>query len=208
MDHVYQIGKYEVTAGQYTEFLNAVAEADPNELYNTAMGDPFVRRRKHPANRFFPQLQLQRGRRLGQPAGELRELLGRGPVCQLAPQRPAHRGAGSRNDRGRRVSRRRQPDAVWPQRRRDSSSSPPRTSGTRRPITIKTAGLAASYFDYPTGTNAIARETTSPKRPTRATTRTTIINGYLIGSPYYRTVVGEFELSDSPYGTFDQGGNV
>jgi hypothetical protein len=25
---------------------------------------------------------------------------------------------------------------------------------------------------------------------------------------YYRTVVGEFELSDSPYGTFDQGGNV
>ena len=36
----YQIGKYEVTAGQYTEFLNAVAKADPNGLYNTAMGDP------------------------------------------------------------------------------------------------------------------------------------------------------------------------
>ena len=32
--------------------------------------------------------------------------------------------------------------------------------------------------------------------------------GSLIGSPYYRTEVGEFELSDSPYGTFDQGGNV
>jgi formylglycine-generating enzyme len=31
---------------------------------------------------------------------------------------------------------------------------------------------------------------------------------YSIGSPYYRTPVGEFELSDSPYGTFDQGGNV
>ena len=40
VDHVYQIGKYEVTAGQYTEFLNAVAKADPNGLYNTAMGDP------------------------------------------------------------------------------------------------------------------------------------------------------------------------
>jgi formylglycine-generating enzyme required for sulfatase activity len=36
--YVYQIGKYEVTAGQYTEFLNAVAKADPNGLYNTAMG--------------------------------------------------------------------------------------------------------------------------------------------------------------------------
>ena len=33
-------------------------------------------------------------------------------------------------------------------------------------------------------------------------------SGYTIGSPYYRTPVGEFELSDSPYGTFDQGGNV
>src|SRR5207245_847392 len=40
VDHVYQIGKYEVTAGQYTEFLNAGANADHNGLYNTAMGDP------------------------------------------------------------------------------------------------------------------------------------------------------------------------
>ena len=35
-----------------------------------------------------------------------------------------------------------------------------------------------------------------------------IDGGYSIGSPYYRTPVGEFELSDSPYGTFDQGGNI
>ena len=27
-------------------------------------------------------------------------------------------------------------------------------------------------------------------------------------NPYYRTEVGEFELSESPYGTFDQSGNV
>ena len=31
---------------------------------------------------------------------------------------------------------------------------------------------------------------------------------FTIGSPYYRTEVGEFELSDSPYGTFDMGGNL
>jgi formylglycine-generating enzyme required for sulfatase activity len=30
----------------------------------------------------------------------------------------------------------------------------------------------------------------------------------VIGSPYYRMNVGEFENSDSPYGTFDQGGNI
>ena len=34
------MGKYEVTAGQYTAFLNAVAKDDPNGLYNIGMGDP------------------------------------------------------------------------------------------------------------------------------------------------------------------------
>ena len=47
VNHVYQIGKYEVTADQYTGFLNAVAQADPNGLYTTAMGDIQCSRRKH-----------------------------------------------------------------------------------------------------------------------------------------------------------------
>ena len=72
----------------------------------------------------------------------------------------------------------------------------------------QSAGLAASYFDYPTGTNSIPgyniNETTNPGN--NANYRVDDI--YTIGSPYYRTVAGEFELSDSPYGTFDQGGNV
>jgi formylglycine-generating enzyme required for sulfatase activity len=33
-------------------------------------------------------------------------------------------------------------------------------------------------------------------------------NGYTIDSPYFTTEVGEFENSESPYGTFDQGGNA
>lgn len=33
----YSMAKYELTAGQYTEFLNAVAAADPYSLYNTSM---------------------------------------------------------------------------------------------------------------------------------------------------------------------------
>ena len=35
--YTYNIGKYEVTAGQYTEFLNAVAGVDTYGLYNTIM---------------------------------------------------------------------------------------------------------------------------------------------------------------------------
>jgi len=34
----YQIGKYDVTIGQYTDFLNAVAATDTYSLYNTNMG--------------------------------------------------------------------------------------------------------------------------------------------------------------------------
>jgi formylglycine-generating enzyme required for sulfatase activity len=35
--YTYNIGKYEVTAGQYTAFLNAVAATDTYRLYNTSM---------------------------------------------------------------------------------------------------------------------------------------------------------------------------
>ena len=37
VNYVYNIGKYEVTNGQYTEFLNAVAATDTYGLYNTRM---------------------------------------------------------------------------------------------------------------------------------------------------------------------------
>jgi len=39
VSYEYNIGKYEVTAGQYTEFLNAVdaAGTDPYDLYNSCL---------------------------------------------------------------------------------------------------------------------------------------------------------------------------
>ncbi len=37
VDYAYSIGKFEVTAGQYTAFLNAVARADTYGLYNPSM---------------------------------------------------------------------------------------------------------------------------------------------------------------------------
>src|SRR5262249_14073082 len=37
VDYAYDIGKYEVTNSQYTEFLNAKAASDPLGLYNTSM---------------------------------------------------------------------------------------------------------------------------------------------------------------------------
>ena len=37
VNYVYNMGKFEVTAGQYTEFLNKVAATDTYGLYNTSM---------------------------------------------------------------------------------------------------------------------------------------------------------------------------
>lgn len=38
VNYLYEIGKYNVTIGQYTAFLNAVAKTDTYQLYNTFMG--------------------------------------------------------------------------------------------------------------------------------------------------------------------------
>ena len=37
VSEIYRTSKYEITAGQYTEFLNAVAATDTYSLYNTSM---------------------------------------------------------------------------------------------------------------------------------------------------------------------------
>lgn len=69
-------------------------------------------------------------------------------------------------------------------------------------------GGAGGYWLYPTGAD------TQPGRDMAETTNPgnnanyILSNTYVLGNPYYRTEVGEFQLSDSPYGTFDQGGNV
>ncbi len=62
------------------------------------------------------------------------------------------------------------------------------------------------YYDYPTGTDSTpSNDLINPDPGNNANFPQ---SGYTIGSPYYTTEVGEFENSESPYGTFDQGGNV
>ena len=44
VDHVYQIGKYEVTNAQYGEFLNAKGSSNTNGIYNTDMASSGITR--------------------------------------------------------------------------------------------------------------------------------------------------------------------
>ncbi|RPH32365.1 PEP-CTERM sorting domain-containing protein, partial [bacterium] len=67
-------------------------------------------------------------------------------------------------------------------------------------------GTGAGYWDYPTQSNSTpSNDLMSPDPGNNANF---YHGGYTIGSPYYRTEVGEFEHSESHYNTFDQGGNV
>jgi formylglycine-generating enzyme required for sulfatase activity len=66
--------------------------------------------------------------------------------------------------------------------------------------------VTGNYWDFPTSSNNTPSNDVIDPDP--GNNANFYQSGYSIGSPYYRTVVGEFENSDSPYGTFDQGGNV
>ena len=71
-------------------------------------------------------------------------------------------------------------------------------------------GGAGGYWDYPTGSDSAPNnQLTSPDPGNNANFWLPDGNPeYTIGGPYWMTEVGEFENSESPYGTFDQGGNI
>ncbi len=70
----------------------------------------------------------------------------------------------------------------------------------------KNDGVTGNYWLYPTQSNNVpSNDLINPDPGNNANFYQ---GGFTIGSPDYLTAVGEFENSDSAYGTFDQGGNV
>lgn len=203
--YAYQIAKYEVTAGQYTEFLNAVAKDDPNGLYVPALayvdsaGANIQRTGSAPnysysvaadwANRPVNYVSVWDAARFvnwlhnGQPTGA---------------QGPATTEDGAYHDVGNQSSFGRNADAKF--------FIPTEDEWYKAAYHDKTAGLTGNYFDYPTGTNSVPGNSPSDASGNNANFFT--FGHDSIGSPYYRTVGGEYQASDSPYDTFDQAGNV
>jgi len=72
----------------------------------------------------------------------------------------------------------------------------------------KSGGTTAGYWDYPMQSDIPTTPSNDVTSPDGGNNANFYQGGYTIGSPYYRTNVGEFENSESAYGTFDQGGNV
>jgi formylglycine-generating enzyme required for sulfatase activity len=208
IDYAFRIGKYEVTAGQYTEFLNAVAATDTYNLYATTMassgfgckiqraGDPgtytysvatdFANRPVNvvswgDAARFANWLHN------GQPSG----------LQDLTTTEDGSYFLNGAMSNAEFTSIVRKPDATW---------VIPTLNEWHKAAYHKNDGATGNYFEFPTSAdNAPANALIDPDPGNNATFNSGVQG---IGAPYYRTEAGAHENSDSPYGTFDQGGNI
>jgi formylglycine-generating enzyme required for sulfatase activity len=208
VDYGYNIGKYEVTAEQYTAFLNAVAATDTFELYNTNMwshtqGCKIERNGSQGsytysvasdwANRpvnfvsWGDTARFANWLHNGQPTGIQGITTTEGGAYIL-------NGAVSDAEL---LGVTRESNATW---------AIPSEHEWYKAAYHKKDGATGNYFDYPTSSNTILSNQLIDPDP--GNNATFYDSAYTIGSPYYRTEVGDHENSESPYGTFDQGGNL
>ena len=212
VDYTYNIGKYEVTAGQYTEFLNQkAADTDTHGLYSTEMWNNAygckIQRSGSPGNYTYSVAPDRANRPVNYVSfwdtlrftNWLQNGQGNGDTETGAYTLSGYKGAD-----GRTIAR--NPGAKW---------FLPSENEWYKAAHHKNDGDTGNYFDYPTSSN------TQPGRDQTESTNSgnngTFYEdgptwpdpaGHTIGSPYYRTEVGDYENSQSAYGTFDQGGNI
>ena len=194
----YRIGMFEVTNAQYTAFLNAVAAADPNGLYNTNMmfesapggitrsGDPgnymydtIAGRESHPVNyvSFYDSLRFANWLHNGQLTG---------------PQGSATTEDGAYT--------------ITTQGIADNSIT--RNVGATVFVPSEDEWYKAAYYDtdamiyydFPAGT-----DTKTVCAASEATANTANCDH---GFPEDLSDVGSYTGAESPNGTFDQGGNL
>jgi formylglycine-generating enzyme required for sulfatase activity len=218
VDQPYQIGKYEVTAGQYTAFLNAVAANDTYGLYRTEMADPIVvwgcniqvsgspgsytysvasDWANRPVNcvSFWSAARFANWLHNGQPTG---------PQNASTTEDGAYTLNGYIGSEGGTIAK---------------------NAGARYWIPSEDEWHKAAYYDpnklgpgvpgywlYPTMSDTPPINTLIDPDPGNHANfydeYGTGTGNYSIGSPYYKTPVGAFAHSGSAYGTFDQGGNL
>lgn len=219
--YTYYMGKYEVTAGEYTAFLNAVAASDPYGLYNSHMdydaspadsgcnikrtgtsGGYTYSVASDWANRpvnyvsYGDALRFANWLANGQPTGTLT-----GNPAQDAglTEDASYRMNGATTD-AQLAGVTRKAGATWVMPTEDewykaAYYDPAKPGG-------------AGYWDLPMRSTGIPSNVLNPSGAANANFYDYYGIGYSIAAPYYRTEVGAFAGSPSAIGTFDQGGNV
>jgi sulfatase modifying factor 1 len=227
VNYVYSIGTYETTAGQYTAFLNAVATTDTYDLYNTAMAtDPNIAgiaRVGLPGNYTYsvigspnhPVTYVNWG-----DAARFANWMGNGQPTGAQNAATTENGSytlnGAISDAALGAIKR-NPGAKWV----IPSDNEWYKAAQYQPL----SGNSGFYWAFPVRSNS----TPYSDQPPGATPHNTqvanfykddgVANGYDDGfavtgstdfsiTQNYLTDVGAYASSPSPYGTFDQGGNV
>lgn len=214
----YRIGQTEVTNAQYTEFLNAVAASDPYGLYDTDMGDdtyPYsnIIRSGSPGSFTYlvkppalsgayryddkPVVLVDWGDALrfanwmhnGQPTG---------PQNVGTTEDGAYTLNGATNHQDALYTVTRNAGARW---------WLPNEDEWYKAAYHKNDGVTGNYWDYPTRTDSL------PNNNLPSSDTGNSANFYTDDFPtgsydYPLTDAGAYLLSASPYGTFDQAGNV
>ncbi len=208
VNYIYEIGILEVTAGQYTEFLYAVARTDTYGLYDLAMWENVcacgIERTGSPGDYVYsvaadwaerPATFVSWG-----DAARFANWLHNGQPTGAQDLSTTEDGSyylnGAMRD-AELLAAVREPDATW---------VIPSEDEWRKAAYYD--GGSATWYDYPTGTDSQPSGVLIDPDPGNNANFWEDRFGGAIGSPYWRTTVGEFENSGSPYGTFDQAGNV
>jgi formylglycine-generating enzyme len=213
VSYAYNIGKYEVTAGQYTAFLNAVAKTDTYGLYSTYMwedsyysdGGCRIQRTGGDGDYSYSVASDYANRPVNLvsywDACRFTNWLHNGQKTGAQDLTTTEDGAyylngytGYAGIYGRTIQRK----AGW-------QWAVTSEDEWYKAAYYKGGGTNAGYWSYPTQSDSAPGRDMNDASGNNANYYT---DDYLIGSPYYRTEVGEFQNSDSTYGTFDQGGNV
>jgi formylglycine-generating enzyme required for sulfatase activity len=212
VDYPYRIGRFEVTAGQYIQFLNAVAATDAYGLYDTRMSTHFlgcgITCSGSPGAYTYDVVPERETRPVNYidwgDAARFCNWLTNGQPTGL--QGPATTEDGSYYLNGITSN-----DGLLNVVRKSVSQGGryyiPTEDEWYKAAYHKNDGITGNYWDQATGADSVPSNALVDPDPGN---NANSWNGssYTIGSPYYRTEVGEFENSESPYGTFDQAGNV
>jgi formylglycine-generating enzyme len=210
VDYEYRIGTYEVTAGQYTVFLNAIARQDRYGAYISAMGDP------------------KWGCGITRSGGGTTESPYTYAVATAYIDRPVTHVSFSNAARFANWMHHDQPTGVEDLTTTEDGAYFVNGARTLEPMMAITrkAGAAwaiptedewfkaayynaatQTYYQFPTRSNDEPGSVLADPAGNNANYEADYTR-YPIDAPYYTTVVGEFQNSLSPYGTYDQGGNV
>ena len=208
VDYTYNIGTYEVTAGQYTEFLNAVADTDTYGLYSTSMWSSYLGCKIERSGSSGSYTYSVAGDWADRPVNYvswgdsarfcnwLHNGQPTGPQGPGTTEDGSYFLDGAMSDAAL-LAIDRESDATW---------AIPSEDEWYKAAYHKNDGVTGDYFDYPTSRDSVPSNDLIDPDPGNNATFNDL--GFTIGSPYYRTEVGAHENSESPYDTFDQGGNV